>query len=277
MLGWLPIWRFGAAGGPLVTGLTFEDEAKVRIEALYRAREISARRDEMLARLALSPGERVLDIGSGPGFFVETMAEAVGPAGHVRGVDISAPFVERAIGRRRHGWVSFAVGDATALPEPEAGHDVVTCVQVIEYVPDIAAASREIARVLRPGGRGLINVPDWGGLIWHSDDAARMARVCRAWEGHSAHPRLPRVLAPVLRGAGLSVDEVLVHQYAGLDWGPDHHPTHLAGFFRAYARDSGAVSLAEADAWYAELEDLAAAGRHFFSLPSFSFLISRPG
>ena len=143
-----------------------------------------AHRADTLARLALAPGERVLDIGSGPGFLAEAMAEAVGPRRRVLGIDISPDFVARAEARRRHGWLSYRQADATAIPERDAAFDVIVSTQVAEYLPDVEAFAREAFRLLRPGGRGTVLATDWGGVVWHAEDPARMARVMRAFEPH---------------------------------------------------------------------------------------------
>ena len=150
--------------------------------------------------LAAAPGERVLDVGCGPGFYVAELLEQVGPTGSVTGVDASPQTL--ALARRRtqgHDNVELHLGDATALPVGDAGFDAALSVQVLEYVADLDAALAELHRALRPGGRLVIWDVDWSTVSWHAADADRMRRVLAAWDGHLADPCLP---GPWRRGCG---------------------------------------------------------------------------
>ena len=77
-----------------MSGLEFTDDAARQLESLYLSRDVVAQRAETIRCLALSRGERVLDVGSGPGFLCESIAEAVGRDGAVVGVDISSHLIE---------------------------------------------------------------------------------------------------------------------------------------------------------------------------------------
>lgn len=110
--------------------------------------------------LWLKEGETVLDLGSGAGIDVFLAKERVGRTGSVIGVDMTPAMVQRA--RRnaeREGidGVDFREGRLEALPVEDATIDAVTSNCVINLVPDKAAAFREIARVLKPGGRLVIS------------------------------------------------------------------------------------------------------------------------
>ncbi len=104
----------------------------------------------LVERLALTPGERVLDIGCGTGRLAEWIAGRIGP--NVVGID---PLPERiALARARAPALRFEVGRAEQLGEfPDAGFDAVCLSAVLHWVEDKARALGEIARVLRPGGR----------------------------------------------------------------------------------------------------------------------------
>lgn len=133
-----------------------------RISDVY-VREIDRRFgpvvDGVVARAALRSDQRVLDLGTGTGAVAERAAALVGPSGRVLGVDISPEMLARA--RRRvttRGLtnVAFREGRAEALPVEDAAYDAVLASLSLMYVIDRAAAAREIARVLRPGGRSMI-------------------------------------------------------------------------------------------------------------------------
>ena len=75
-------------------------------------------------------GERVLDIGCGPGFLCESMADIVGRDGAVIGVDISSDLVALSKRRSPPKWLSYGVGDATQLVQPDASFDAVVVSEV---------------------------------------------------------------------------------------------------------------------------------------------------
>lgn len=104
----------------------------------------------------LKPGETVLDLGSGGGFDCFLAANAVGPEGHVIGVDMTEEMIAVArVNAEKGGYrnVEFRLGEIENLPVEDASVDVVISNCVINLVPDKAKAFAEAARVLRPGGR----------------------------------------------------------------------------------------------------------------------------
>ncbi|MEZ5330610.1 MAG: arsenite methyltransferase [Thermoanaerobaculia bacterium] len=110
--------------------------------------------------LDLQPGETVLDLGSGGGLDAFMAARDVGPTGRVLGVDMTPEMLERARAAAAAGGyanVEFREGRLEALPVDDASVDAVTSNCVINLVPDKAAAFREVARVLRPGGRMVVS------------------------------------------------------------------------------------------------------------------------
>ncbi len=115
-----------------------------------------------LARtLDLRPGERVLDVASGPGTTALLLAEEFGVT--VEGIDASALSAGRAragaAARSLDGQVRFWCGDAQTLPFAGASFDAVVCECSFCTFADKAAAAAELARVLRPGGRiGITDV-----------------------------------------------------------------------------------------------------------------------
>jgi N-acetylglutamate synthase-like GNAT family acetyltransferase/protein-L-isoaspartate O-methyltransferase len=103
-----------------------------------------------------SPGETVLDLGSGPGRDLLLAAEAVGPTGRAIGVDLISEMRDRArAAAEARGLrnVSVIEGDLESLPIPSNSIDVVISNCVINLVSDKRTALAEAFRVLRPGGR----------------------------------------------------------------------------------------------------------------------------
>jgi SAM-dependent methyltransferase len=120
-------------------------------------------------RLDLRPGMTVLDLGCGEG---RHAFEAYRRGAHVVAVDWGTSEVattKRWLGAiaeagEAPGGARFEVvrGDLTALPFPDATVDRVIASEVLEHIPDDAAAMAEIARVLKPGGRVAVTVPRYG-------------------------------------------------------------------------------------------------------------------
>ena len=256
--------------------LQFDEETARRIEASYLTEDMVEQRRAVRMLLGLRPGERALDIGSGPGFLAHEMAAEVGPDGRVEGVDLSDSMLAIAGARQPAPGaapVGFRRGDALALPFPDASFDAITSTQVMEYVADVPAALAEARRVLRPGGRLLILDTDWDAIVWHSADPARMARVLDAWTEHLAHPHLPRHLPRHLREAGfaLTACEALVILNRRGDGG--NFSSGLIPIIAGFVAGRRGVSADEAAAWAADL--VGRADDAFFSLNRYLFLATR--
>jgi len=104
----------------------------------------------------IRPGETVLDLGCGAGFDLLQAALMVGPGGRAIGVDMTPAMCEKArAGAAAMGLANVEVreGFLEALPVEDASVDVVIGNGVVNLTPDKVAAMREVARVLRPGGR----------------------------------------------------------------------------------------------------------------------------
>ena len=70
--------------------------------------------------------------------------------------------------------------------------DAVYGVQVLEYLPDLDQALRELCRVLRTGGRVLVLTTNWSSVFWNSDRPERMNQVLEGWEQHALFDDLER-------------------------------------------------------------------------------------
>jgi arsenite methyltransferase len=259
-----------------MSGLEFADEAARQLEKAYLTRDVIAQRSETIRHLNLSPGERVLDIGCGPGFLCESMGEIVGPKGTVVGIDISADLIARCNGRKTSTCLSYEVGDATKLNQPNASFDVVVCTQVAEYVSDIDRVFSEAFRVLKPNGRTIFVATDWHTVVWYSDNPRRMSAVMRSWEKHSAHPRLPMSMASRFIKAGFHFNGAAVFPILNLQYNDDSYSTGLAKIVRNFVAGKNDISADDLKDWHDELDRLSEAGIYFFSSNRYIFKASKP-
>lgn len=104
----------------------------------------------------LNAGEFVVDVGSGAGIDSLIASKMVGAAGRVRGVDMTDEMIRRATASAAEmnaTNVEFTQGYAEQLPVPDTWADVVISNGVLNLFPDKLAGLREMARVLKPGGR----------------------------------------------------------------------------------------------------------------------------
>ena len=148
-------------------GLAWQTGVWDRMSDVY-VREIDRRFrpvvEGVLARAALRPDERVLDVGTGTGAVSVLAGAAVGPRGRVVGIDISADMLALAERRAEDLGMTnlrYEPGRAEAIPGPDNAFDVVLASLSLMYAIEREAAAREITRVLRPGGRFVAAV--WAG------------------------------------------------------------------------------------------------------------------
>lgn len=133
--------------------------------------------------LNLKQGDRALDVCSGTGDFLVPLRKAVGTEGTVMGVDFCLPMLQQVKGKTGE---TTSLGDACALPIANNAVDAVTVGWGIRNVPDIDLAHREIARVLKTGGRFV------------SIDMARppiaLIRIISEWTFNTLTPKLGALL-----------------------------------------------------------------------------------
>ncbi|MGM0984718.1 MAG: malonyl-ACP O-methyltransferase BioC [Pseudomonadota bacterium] len=123
----------------------------------YTERAVAQRimAEPLLSRLP-ERAERVLDLGCGPGEMAAQLAERFGIGCTVIGLDLAPGMLE--VARRTHAHAArWLCGDAAALPLEDASQDLVVSNLAIQWCPDLDAVMAELRRVLRPGGRALIN------------------------------------------------------------------------------------------------------------------------
>lgn len=234
------------------------------VPAVQRQR---ARTRELLDAAA---GGIVLDLGCGSGHLTVELALTT----RVVAVDRAAEMLSATRGRAEEAGLDCLLvqAEATALPLADASCDGAAVVQVLEYVPDVERALRELHRVLRPGGRAVLVDTDWRSCVWHTDDRDRTDQVLRLWEAHFVHPRLPSALPGLARATGFV--DVAVHPLpiVETDTAQDTYSVGMAG---TIARFVGRTERALADDWRADVHRQAASEAWSFSLTRFATVVTR--
>lgn len=224
----------------------------------------------------LRAGLDLLDLGCGPGTITVDLAERVAP-GRVVGLDAAAGVLQEAaaLADRRGVRAEWVVGDALALPFPDATFDVVHAHQVLQHLPDPVGALREAARVLRPGGVLAVRDVDYAATTWYPPEPgldAWLALYQRVARGNGGEPDAGRRLLAWAREAGM----------VGTDGGPavtasasawcyaspaerEWWGTSWAG--RATASAFAEQAVAAGAATREQLEDVAAAWRRWAAAP----------
>jgi SAM-dependent methyltransferase len=154
----------------------------------YRGRRQIIRGE--LDRLPLPAPATVLDAGCGSG----RMLQELEPYGDVFGVDVSPEAAEIA---RSRGHGEVVDGPLEELPWEDAKFDLVTCLDVLEHLPDEDSALRELARVCKPGGWMVLTVPAYESL-WSRHDELN----------HHYRRYVPRTLRSAVSDSGWSVERM---------------------------------------------------------------------
>jgi ubiquinone/menaquinone biosynthesis C-methylase UbiE len=116
-------------------------------------------RPRLREALAPVPGQRVLEVGPGTGYYALEVAEWVTPEGRLDVFDLQQEMLDhtlRRAGERGIENVTPAQGDARELPYEDATFDAAYLVTVLGEIPDQEAALRELGRVVKPGGRVIV-------------------------------------------------------------------------------------------------------------------------
>jgi len=130
----------------------FFDEIAEKWDGWEDLPSLAAKLDAGLVELGLGPDESVIDVGCGTGNLTKAILARMSPAGRITAIDISPRMIEEARRKISDARVEWRVADIVRLPFPDAAYDRVFCFAVWPHIGDAAAAAKEIARVLKPGG-----------------------------------------------------------------------------------------------------------------------------
>jgi ubiquinone/menaquinone biosynthesis C-methylase UbiE len=123
--------------------------------------EVAAEKDQsrlrqMAARLDITPGSVVLDVGTGTGVIIPFLLQLVGGDGRVMAIDVAEKMLHRARIKNFDGVVAYLNADVAHIPLPEASVDSVVCYSSFPHIQDKARALAEMYRVVKRGGRIFI-------------------------------------------------------------------------------------------------------------------------
>jgi ubiquinone/menaquinone biosynthesis C-methylase UbiE len=186
-----------------------------------QAEELADEARSLFDRIGLAAGSRAVEIGCGPQGCLQLLAERVGPAGSVIGIEMSGDAVElarRFVAERRLGNVEVRHGDGKATGLPRESFDLVTARLVLVNIPEPEQVVAEMAALARPGGAVALHEADWVAHVCDPPLPAwdRLMRVLDAYSrANGIDLFIGRRLARMLRAEGL-VDvwiNPLIHVY----------------------------------------------------------------
>ncbi len=158
-------WKYSDEYYREYTRTTWNQSADAYLRLL---RTLEPFRKDLVSRLNVKLGERVLDMGTGPGEPALTIANLVGPTGHVTGIDLSENMIttaRKAAEARQQKNVDFQVMDCGSMSLPDSTFDAVTSCFGFQIFTDPEAAAREAHRVLKPKGRICVAVWSTGDRV----------------------------------------------------------------------------------------------------------------
>ena len=192
----------------MTTTLSYDEWARAFHGHAFLRR--SAERNAAFLLPHLQPGQRVLDLGCGPGAITVGLAERVAPDGTVVGVDRDAGWFEtaRSLAADRPG-VRFEEADAADLPFEDGSFDVAFLHALLQHVDSPAAVLAEVRRVVRPGGVVGVGDADLDTFLLHPRTPALDAALALD-RRHRRQADVGRRLPELLHGAGFADVELTV-------------------------------------------------------------------
>jgi len=220
--------------------------------------------------MQLRPGQRVLDLGCGPGIDTMALGASVGPTGEVHGVDNDAAMVAEANRRAASAGVAARVlhrqADAGALPWPDGFFDASRSERVFQHLLDPEQAFSEMVRVTRPGGQLVVLDGDWATFTIASDEAELERRLVRFHaERMINNPYSGRRLTAMFKSRGLQDVRVEAQPVIVTDYAVARRVSRLDQIEQE-ARQAGVFDEGDSRRWRASLQRAAALDGFFCSV-----------
>ncbi len=166
-------------------------------------------------RAGLGPGQRVLDLGAGPGFVALELARAVGPAGKVLALELSSAYVldgQRAAAAAGLEQLELRRHDLSRDALAETGFDLAWCRWLAMFLPRVEPLVETVAQALRPGGQVVLHEYihwDSFGLHPHGPALGRFGAACQAsFRASGGDPDVNRRLPALLAERGFRLEEL---------------------------------------------------------------------
>jgi SAM-dependent methyltransferase len=227
--------------------------------------------------LDVHENERFLDVGCGAGGAVRALARRVGETGQVFGIDKSVTMIEEA--RKRAAGVNlpieFYLGDAHHLPFADNYFDGSYSLRVFEIIGEPRQAVAEMVRVIRPGGRVVINAPDIDLWAIDASDRETTRLITHYICDHEANGWVGRQMPAFFQEAGLL--DLKVVAVTGIITDFNLLYDFWLGELVERAQAAGAVPREAAARWLADLKERHGAGRFFCSQTQFRVSGLKPG
>lgn len=231
--------------------------------------------------LGVEPGDEVLDVGCGTGGGVRALAARFPEAGRVVGIDKSETMVAEARARTAAALpagacapVEFLVADAHRLPFPDESFDAAYSLRVFEIVGEPRAALAETVRVLRPGGRVVVNGPDVDAWTIDATDREVTRKVLHYACDFETNGWVGRQLAGMCKEVGLVDISVAPVGLSIKEFEPVYDL--CLRVFAERATAAGAVTAAQVERWVEDLRERDRQGRFFSSQMLFRVTARKP-
>ncbi|MEV0947246.1 methyltransferase domain-containing protein [Rhodococcus sp. NPDC049939] len=245
------------------------------LDAVAEIPRIQRLRNWAHAALQVRAGKRALDIGSGTGSETQVLAEAVTASGHAIGLDPNPGLVTLAGERagKANSTARFIVGDIYSLPFPDESLDIVRCETVFQHLYHPNSAAKEVARVMKPGGRAMIIDLDWGTAIMRLGDSNMLQRIIEEILSHSANPYSARLLPGQLGAAGLVIQDI---EAQTLIQDPRNDSDPFVATLLAWGVTRRVITAIERSRLLEKLNSLARTGDFHMSMTYFAYLANKP-
>lgn len=227
--------------------------------------------------LEVRSGGHYLDVGSGTGEDVCTLAKQVGSGGLVVGIDFDPKMVAEASSRAASLGlpVEFRIGDVYDLPFPEGAFDGVRADRTFLHLGEPEVALSQISRVLKSGGRVVVQDRDIGTRTIDAPDRELTRRIVNFWCDSFLGPWIGRMLPRLLAQAGLIEVDIESVTVIDRDFATFNAQYDLKRIVER-ATEAGAVPDGDGIRWLAAIETQAQRGHFFSSVTSFIASARKP-